>query len=93
MMNARANFAFFPPLLNYERMYANHHLYNELIEFLEKQGLVWTKKMADTVGKRFVHVMSKALFQPLMLAPWYGMRFYYYAFLNLHDTITHLLMN
>jgi hypothetical protein len=28
-----------------------------------------------------------------MLAPWYGMRFYYYAFLNLHDTITHLLMN
>jgi len=39
MMDARAIFAFLPPLLNYERMYANHHLYNELIELLEKQGL------------------------------------------------------
>jgi hypothetical protein len=54
MMNARSNFAFLPPLLNYERMYANHHLYNELIEFLEKQSLGWTEKMASTVGKRFV---------------------------------------
>ena len=51
MMDARAIFAFLPPLLNYERMYANHHLYNELIELLEKQGLGWTKEMADTSRK------------------------------------------
>jgi hypothetical protein len=63
MMNARANFAFLPPLLNYERMYANHHLYNELIEFLEKQSLGCTKEMASTLGKRFVDGMSKAFFQ------------------------------
>jgi hypothetical protein len=63
MMNARANFAFLPPLSNHERIYANHRLYNELIEFLEKQSLGWTKEMASTVGKRFVDGMSKALFE------------------------------
>ena len=63
MMNARSNFAFLPPLLKYERMYANHHLYNELIEFLEKQSLGWTGEMASIVGKRFVDGMSKAFFK------------------------------
>ena len=44
-------------------MYANHDLYNELIAFLEKHSLGWTKETAPTVGKRFVEGMSKALFQ------------------------------
>ena len=41
MMNMQANYTFLPPLLTHERMYANHHLYNELIVFLETNGLGW----------------------------------------------------
>jgi hypothetical protein len=63
MMNARVNCVFLPPLLNHERMYANHELHYELIAFLEKHGLGWTKDDACSIGKRFVDGMSKALFQ------------------------------
>jgi hypothetical protein len=44
-------------------MYANRELYNELIVFLEKHSLGWTKDAACAIGKRFVDGMSKALFQ------------------------------
>jgi hypothetical protein len=39
MMQSPVNYTFFLPLLNNERMYANHCLYTELIGFLEKPVL------------------------------------------------------
>ena len=63
MMNARTNYVYLPPLLNHERIYANHELHNDLIAFLENHGLGWTRDDAGTIGKRFVDGMSKALFQ------------------------------
>jgi hypothetical protein len=63
MMNMQANYTFLPPLLTHERMYANHHLYNELIVFLQTNGLGWTSDLCSVVGKRFVDGMSKAMFQ------------------------------
>ncbi len=63
MMNARVNYAFLPPMLSHKRMYTNHNIYNELIEFLEKHSLGWIKDMSSNVGKRFVEVMSNALFK------------------------------
>jgi hypothetical protein len=63
MMNARANYVILPPLLNHERMYANHELHNELIAFMENRDLGWTKDDVSTIGKRFVDGMSKALFK------------------------------
>ena len=62
MVNSWVNYAFLPPLLSHERMYVNHHIYNDLIEFLEKHSLGWTKDMSSIVGKRFVEGISKALF-------------------------------
>ena len=63
MMNAQANYIFLPPLLKHDRMYSNHNLYNELIEFLRKHNLGWTHETASTLGKRIVDGMSRALFQ------------------------------
>ena len=51
MTNARANFAFLPPLSNHERIYANHRLYNELIEFLENRRLSKENKQATITGR------------------------------------------
>ena len=58
----QANYTFLPPLLSHERMYASHYLYNELIAFLETNGLGWTSDLCSAVGKRFVDGMSKGLF-------------------------------
>jgi hypothetical protein len=44
-------------------MYANHHAYNQLLDFLEKHELGWIADSSLTDGKRFVEGMSKALFQ------------------------------
>ena len=63
MMQSQVNYTFLPPLLNHERMDANHCLYNELIGFLEKHNLGWTGAVSSIVGKRFVDIVSKALFQ------------------------------
>ena len=63
MMQSQADYTCVPPLLTHERMYANYCLYNELIGFLENNGLGWTSGFSSTVGKRFVDGMSKALFQ------------------------------
>ena len=63
MMNSHANCVFLPLLLNHDRMYSNHDLYNELIEFLRKHKLGWTPETVSTFGKRFVDGMSRASFQ------------------------------
>jgi hypothetical protein len=44
-------------------MYANYHIYIDLIELLEKHSLGWEKDMSSTDGKRFVDRVSKALVQ------------------------------
>ena len=63
MRNTQASFVSLPPRLDHQRMYSNHHLYNELLVFLEKHDLGWTGDTASTVGKNFVECMSKAFFQ------------------------------
>ena len=62
-MNAQASYVFLPPLMKHDRMYYNHDLYNELIEFLRKHNLGWTLEMVSNLGKRYVDGMSRALFQ------------------------------
>jgi len=41
MGNTQTSFVSLPPRLEHHRMYANHHLYNELLVFLEKHELGW----------------------------------------------------
>ena len=52
-----------PRLMEHNMMYANHHAYNQLHDFLEKYELGWTADSTLTDGKRFVEGMSKAFFQ------------------------------
>ena len=69
MRRAQVLFVSVPPRLSHERMYANHHLYNDLIALLEMHELEWTIDNVFTDRKRFVDVMSKAFFQ-CTLATW-----------------------
>ena len=44
-------------------MYANHHAYNQLLDFLEKHELKWNGDSSLTDRNRFVEDMSKAFFR------------------------------
>jgi hypothetical protein len=63
MRNTQSAFVSLPPRLDHQRMYSNHHLYNEFLEFLENQDLGWTGDSASTIGKHFVECITKAFFQ------------------------------
>jgi hypothetical protein len=63
MRNTQTSFVSLPTRLDHQRMYTNHHLYNELLVFLEKTEFGWTADIASFVGENFVECMSKAFFQ------------------------------
>ena len=58
MRDTQTTFVSLPPRLDHQRMYANHHLHNELLDFLEKHDLGWTADTVSTVGKNFVDCMQ-----------------------------------
>ncbi len=63
IMQSQTVFVSLPPRLVHHRMYANHNLYNQLLNFWEIHHLRWSSEDAVTLGKQFVDGMSKAFFQ------------------------------